>query len=334
MNGITVGEKIKQLRTRKGLLQSDLADHLSVTNGAISNWETNRRLPSIEELKKICLFFDVPLDYFAESPNFEFSEEHVQYHRSPKMASVTIRHLGPCCEDCTYLIGAALMLFLSGMFSGQVQIFLWFFGLYSILVHLISTLIRREGNRQSLIETVTYPEGSVLVYRHQRDVEQLTKEKSGYSKMMIITIILEILFLMTVFGLFSYVKFYLGIILMIFMTLGMFAFDYHRLFHFQNGFLMNKEIAFDDFKQGYRYPTFMISVIMSLFILLLMSLILLLIEDISALPFYRFLGLLAVSGHFAINLVIYIRFKIMIRDYDLCSIDGSGRLTFLSKEHV
>ncbi len=112
MNGITVGEKIKQLRTRKGLLQSDLADHLSVTNGAISNWETNRRLPSIEELKKICLFFDVPLDYFAESPNFEFSEEHVQYHRSPKMASVTIRHLGPCCEDCTYLIGAALMLFL------------------------------------------------------------------------------------------------------------------------------------------------------------------------------------------------------------------------------
>ncbi len=59
---MTLGEKIKNLRTRNNLTQEELADRLFVTRTAVSKWETNRGYPDIANLKSIAELFGVSLD--------------------------------------------------------------------------------------------------------------------------------------------------------------------------------------------------------------------------------------------------------------------------------
>ena len=64
---MTFGEKIKKLRTDKGMTQDDLAEKLYVTRTAISKWEAGRGYPNIESLKTIAHFFSVTVDDLLSS---------------------------------------------------------------------------------------------------------------------------------------------------------------------------------------------------------------------------------------------------------------------------
>ena len=70
-----IGKIISQLRNDKGLNQRELAIHLGVSNGAIGMWETGKRQPDLETIKKIASFFNVSVDYLLfgkqESPSSE-----------------------------------------------------------------------------------------------------------------------------------------------------------------------------------------------------------------------------------------------------------------------
>ena len=55
-------EKLKELRTRRGLTQEELAEALFVSRTAISKWESGRGYPSIDSLKEISTFFSVTID--------------------------------------------------------------------------------------------------------------------------------------------------------------------------------------------------------------------------------------------------------------------------------
>lgn len=59
----TMSFRIKQLRKEKGMLQSELATLLNTTNDTISLWELDKRSPDVEDLKKLCLIFNVSADY-------------------------------------------------------------------------------------------------------------------------------------------------------------------------------------------------------------------------------------------------------------------------------
>lgn len=56
------GEKLKHLRQQNGLTQEALADKLFVTRTAVSKWETDKGLPSIDSLKLISQLFGVSMD--------------------------------------------------------------------------------------------------------------------------------------------------------------------------------------------------------------------------------------------------------------------------------
>jgi transcriptional regulator with XRE-family HTH domain len=56
-------ERIKKLRTERGLSQIELAQLLHVTKQSVSNWENDNILPSIEMLIKIANCFSVTTDY-------------------------------------------------------------------------------------------------------------------------------------------------------------------------------------------------------------------------------------------------------------------------------
>ena len=64
-----LGDKIKMLRVSQGLNQTEFANRIFVTPGAVSQWETGRTMPDTERLLSIAKEFSVPLDYFSDDPD-------------------------------------------------------------------------------------------------------------------------------------------------------------------------------------------------------------------------------------------------------------------------
>lgn len=57
-----IGKSIKKYRIEKGLTQDQLAEKLSVTRQAVSNWETGKTQPSIETLTALSALFDISVE--------------------------------------------------------------------------------------------------------------------------------------------------------------------------------------------------------------------------------------------------------------------------------
>ena len=58
-----LGDKVKKLRTDRGLNQTALAERLGVRKSIISAYESQMRKPSLEMLVKIALEFSVSVDW-------------------------------------------------------------------------------------------------------------------------------------------------------------------------------------------------------------------------------------------------------------------------------
>lgn len=59
----TFQDRIKQLRTEKGITQQDLSDKLGITKSILSKYENGHREPGREILNSLADFFDVSVDY-------------------------------------------------------------------------------------------------------------------------------------------------------------------------------------------------------------------------------------------------------------------------------
>ena len=60
---MTLGQKIKKLRTDKGLTQKELADKIYVTFQTVSKWEKDENEPDVSTLRELAKLFDCSLDY-------------------------------------------------------------------------------------------------------------------------------------------------------------------------------------------------------------------------------------------------------------------------------
>ena len=56
-------ERLRELRTEKGMSMKQLAKEIKTTDAAISNWENNINEPKITYLKVIAIYFGVTTDY-------------------------------------------------------------------------------------------------------------------------------------------------------------------------------------------------------------------------------------------------------------------------------
>lgn len=60
---IILSERIRELRVKQGYTQVSLAQKLSVTKQAVSNWENGNIQPSIDMLVRLADLFSVTTDY-------------------------------------------------------------------------------------------------------------------------------------------------------------------------------------------------------------------------------------------------------------------------------
>lgn len=57
------GEKLRELRTEKGISAKKLADTLGVSDSTVIRWENDVISPSIESLCALAKYFNVSADY-------------------------------------------------------------------------------------------------------------------------------------------------------------------------------------------------------------------------------------------------------------------------------
>lgn len=62
---LSIGKKIKHLRKSKGMTQEDLELKVNISRSTISNYETGRRTPHLQDLYKIADAFGVSIEYFG-----------------------------------------------------------------------------------------------------------------------------------------------------------------------------------------------------------------------------------------------------------------------------
>ena len=66
---VTLGEKIRNLREEQNLTQTSLGKKLNMTQRKISYIENDRYEPSLDDIKAICLFFEISADFILDLPN-------------------------------------------------------------------------------------------------------------------------------------------------------------------------------------------------------------------------------------------------------------------------
>ena len=80
---MTIGQKLKQLRSEKGLTQKDLADQLHVSFQTVSKWENDENEPDISTLRELSKLYDCSVDYLISEDENEQPKEEPKLEPSP-----------------------------------------------------------------------------------------------------------------------------------------------------------------------------------------------------------------------------------------------------------
>ena len=78
-------DRLKEIRTEKGITQVQLAETMGVSKGTVAMWETGKREPNFETLNQLSEIFDKRIDYILGYSNDA---------SSPKMSEEDIDQLG------------------------------------------------------------------------------------------------------------------------------------------------------------------------------------------------------------------------------------------------
>ena len=64
-----ISERIKLLRERRGMTQSELAKQFGITRGGVNAWEMGISVPSTQYIVELAMFFGVSSDYLLGVPS-------------------------------------------------------------------------------------------------------------------------------------------------------------------------------------------------------------------------------------------------------------------------
>ncbi|WP_265456534.1 helix-turn-helix domain-containing protein [Enterococcus sp. HY326] len=134
---MTVGEKIKSLRTTQNISQQALADYLNISRQAISRWENNTSLPDLTTLIAIAKFFNIPLDFFSDETITETNSAELPNSDKP---SKKVSRDEVLQEATPYILVLVVILTLIARLPARAKVPIIFFGTI-IIIFLMSCLL-------------------------------------------------------------------------------------------------------------------------------------------------------------------------------------------------
>ncbi len=333
MDSSIVGLKIKELRLKRNMTQTELADALSVAGSTISNWEKGRRLPSISDLKRIAQYFSVSLSFFELASNNP-SEANQTTTRSlfEHNQIIDYRPLGfktDAFEPILFAIGLVTLL-MSPFLPEVLRYALYFLGLLSISWSIGSLIIKRQQVYKLNSKRIQLP----MTYRIYYVQQDQTNKKGTLSETFLMSesmmiVMLEILTVTSALLIFLALE-----NVVVNMILSLYAFiaiveSAFRLRAYKTSLIREKKI---DYHQAFSFlndKTLFLSLLTDIFGLVLVTgLSVIYANDISlSLPFVLMLALYLINV--SVTYASYIAFNNMSSTLVLCSIDKNGSMTKL-----
>jgi transcriptional regulator with XRE-family HTH domain len=174
MESKTIGQKIRELRLSKDLKQSELGEALSVASSTISNWENGRRLPSINELKRVAAVFNTTLNAFYSDLE---QEETVSPSKEKQVFNQTI-DFRPAGFDTSKFEYSMLSIAIITLFLSSVSRFIlqYVFLIFGSLLMLSSVLMYLDKQRKisfSHYKKVIIPAFYKVYYVHKDSFERV-----------------------------------------------------------------------------------------------------------------------------------------------------------------
>ncbi len=88
---MNINEKIKELRTEKGLTQKELSKVLGIGQSTISEWEKGIYEPTASAIKMLAIYFDVSADYLLGLEDESGGKYNNSFNNFTNSGSINIR---------------------------------------------------------------------------------------------------------------------------------------------------------------------------------------------------------------------------------------------------
>ena len=144
-------DRLKEIRTEKGITQVQLAETMGVSKGTVAMWETGKREPNFETLNQLSEIFDKRIDYILGYSNDG---------SSPKMTEEDIEQLG--VWETEEQFHEAMMAYLRLDAYGKLA---------------VESLIRAESQRCKDQESLLSERDFALTIRLKKDVKDDAERK-------------------------------------------------------------------------------------------------------------------------------------------------------------
>lgn len=92
-----LGEKLKETRQSKGLSQSTVAEHLSISRQSISKWENNSSYPDLDNLVRLSKYYEISIDDLLNE-NQELKEKIAENELHIKESQKKLDHIRSSSE--------------------------------------------------------------------------------------------------------------------------------------------------------------------------------------------------------------------------------------------
>ncbi|MFS1511719.1 helix-turn-helix domain-containing protein [Chengkuizengella sp. SCS-71B] len=84
-----LGQRLKNLRNKRGLSQYEVAEKLGIQRGRYNSWENNIAKPRFDMLEKLCDFFKVDINEIVGN---EPVEHHIQVNKNDLISGSNLNH--------------------------------------------------------------------------------------------------------------------------------------------------------------------------------------------------------------------------------------------------
>ena len=75
---MSLGERLYELRKKKGLSQEEVAEKLNVTRQSVSKWETDESKPDFDKIVPICELYEISTNELLSGTKEEKEEQEVE----------------------------------------------------------------------------------------------------------------------------------------------------------------------------------------------------------------------------------------------------------------
>ena len=101
---MNLGDKLLELRKKKGLSQEEVAFELNVTRQTISKWETNQTTPDFDKIAPLCKLYEISTDELLTGKKTEVVNNDIENKKEKTIKNKLQKQIEEIITSITLII--------------------------------------------------------------------------------------------------------------------------------------------------------------------------------------------------------------------------------------